>query len=160
MKKALVSIWYLMDFVGIIISFHYWYLKLCWTRSLQFFFLYVFLCVYFYFLLLHSALILTMQRKNYLPAFRKNKILNPTYSDSTAKCSCHKRVWCVFVCMAFMPSSLWQPCIHLNCVLHNHHRLKSLHLWNSSSMNKRRKRCGEGQIATRKQETERERERR
>lgn len=41
--------------------------------------------------------------------------------------------------MPFMPFSLWQPCIHLNCALHNHFCRKSLHLWNSSSMNKRRK---------------------
>lgn len=41
--------------------------------------------------------------------------------------------------MPFMPFSLWQPCIHLNCVLHNHYRRESFHLRNSSSMNKRRK---------------------
>lgn len=50
----------------------------------------------------------------------------------------HGTVRCVFVCVPFMPLSLWESCIHLNCVLHNSHRLKSLHLWNSSSMNKRR----------------------
>lgn len=52
------------------------------------------------------------------------------FSASTTRLSCHKRVRCVFVCMPFIPFLLWQPCIHLNCVLHNHHRLKSLHLWN------------------------------
>lgn len=44
----------------------------------------------------------------------------------------------MFVCLSFMPFPLWQPGVHLKCVLHNCHRRESFHLWNTSGGNKGR----------------------
>lgn len=53
-----------------------------------------------------------------------------------------KTVKWVFVCLSLMPFALWQPSIHLKCVLHNCHRRESFHLWNTSGGNKSRKETG------------------
>lgn len=96
----------------------------------------------------------TRRQKRNLPVFfffpHNNEILNALF------CLCHKifffscrksvkkKVF-FFARASFVPLSLWQPCIHLNCVLHNRYRCKSFHLWNSSGMKKRERReTGEG----------------
>lgn len=67
---------------------------------------------------------------------------SPLFYCLQHKISLPKRVKWVFVCLSLMPFSLWQPSIHLKCVLHNCHRRESFHLWNTSGGNKRRKETG------------------
>ena len=67
--------------------------------------------------------------------------------------------------MPFMPLSLWQPCIHLNRVLHNpppnassHSICETQAAWTKAEK-ERRVSGGEGEIEMRKRESESQQER-